>query len=403
MSLTLLLDLDNTLLSNNMDTFVPPYIKALSQHVSTFVDPTRLVRVLMAATNEMVKNLDPRRTLMEVFDAAFYPELGVEKAYLQPAIDEFYTEVFPTLKSLTQSRPEAQALVMEAFARNDQVGIATNPLFPLAAIQHRLTWAGLSPDDHPFSLVPSYSTFHFSKPEAAYFAEFLAQMGWPLGPVVVVGDDPQADILPARRLGLPGFWVVDGDAQSWPVDEPQPRKGNLSQLRKWLAQVQPREVQPEFTRRTALLAILRSTPAALNTLLFGLDEKSWYYQPGEDAWSLAEMCCHLRDVEKEINISRLEKITTEPNPFLEGIDSDSWAKSRGYQDQSGSQALNAFIETRLSLINLLADLPQEAWQRPARHAIFGPTDITEMVKIITDHDRLHVRDVHHLAHKLGEK
>jgi len=397
MTLTLLLDLDETLLSNNMDTFVPVYLKALSQHMTAYVDPGLLVKVLMAATNEMIKNLDPSRTLMEAFDAAFYPVLGREKSNLIPALDAFYSEKFPALQSLTQPKPDAQGLVMDALSNHDRVGIATNPLFPLAAVNHRLSWAGLSPDELPFSLVPSYSTFHFSKPEPAYFAEFLAQMGWPEGPVLVVGDDPELDILPARRLGLPVYWVTEGAFHPWPGDGPEPPHGSLGELRHWLAQKQSVELQPDYSQPDALLAILRSTPAALRTLLLQLDEETWYFQPDAETWSLVQICCHLRDVEKEINIPRIERIIEEVNPFVEGVDSDLWSSTRGYQEQVGLQALDDFVKSRITLLALLATLPPETWQRTARHAIFGPTNLQEIVKIITDHDRMHVRDVFRLV------
>ena len=73
--------------------------------------------------------------------------------------------------------------------------IATNPLFPRTAIYQRLEWAGLPPDKYPFSLIPSYETFHFAKPNPTYFAEFLTISGWPDGPMIMVGNDLEHDIL----------------------------------------------------------------------------------------------------------------------------------------------------------------------------------------------------------------
>jgi hypothetical protein len=39
----------------------------------------------------------------------------------------------------------------------------------------------------------------------------------------------------------------------------------------------------------------------------------------------------------------------------------------------------------------MTKLELEEWLRPARHAIFGPTNLNELASIIVRHDRMHVR------------
>ena len=58
MNLTVLLDLDDTLLSNNMETFVPHYLIALSQHINT-VSPEDLARHIMTGTQLMIEKRTP--------------------------------------------------------------------------------------------------------------------------------------------------------------------------------------------------------------------------------------------------------------------------------------------------------------------------------------------------------
>jgi hypothetical protein len=43
------------------------------------------------------------------------------------------------------------------------------------------------------------------------------------------------------------------------------------------------------------------------------------------------------------------------------------------------------------MLNSLRSLPVEIWLRKARHAIFGPTDVTEIISFVTDHDRMHIQ------------
>ena len=248
MSKTLLIDLDNTLLRNEMDTFVPAYLQGLANRLASYADPKEMTRTLLAATHQMTQNQQPDLSLMEVFDAAFYPVLNVKKADVQPVIDDFYEEDFPNLRGLTSPQPEAVGLVTQALEKGYRIGIATNPLFPLTAIKQRLNWAGFPPDQYHFDLIPSYSGFHFSKPNPAYFAEFLAQMGWPEGPVVMIGDEADQDIAGARQLGIAVFWTPSQPAASWTRSEPEPPRGGLAEVLPWLE-----SAPPERLKRFSLL------------------------------------------------------------------------------------------------------------------------------------------------------
>jgi hypothetical protein len=139
--------------------------------------------------------------------------------------------------------------------------------------------------------------------------------------------------------------------------------------------------------------VLRSTPAALDTLchqrIVDLGKR-----PALDEWSAGEVLCHLRDVDHEVNLPRLFKVINERNPFLAGQDTDPWAEERQYCQQDGLRALEDFINARLDVLRLLEDLPAESWERRARHAIFGPTRLRELVNIIAGHDILHVQQVY---------
>ncbi len=374
MTITLLLDLDNTLLSNDMETFVPAYLQALAGHLQDTVAPTEMLRTLMAATLQMQENRDPTRTLKQVFDAHFYPTLGLSADELRPAIERFYRQVFPSLRPLTRPRPQAVALVAEARRRGYTLVVATNPLFPHTAQRQRLAWAGLNPDD--FAFITAYETFHFAKPSPAYFAEILARLGWPETPAVVVGDDEQLDIRPAQALGLLTFPIAQAD--------------DLRRFFDWL-DAQADLPTPPAETPPALIATLRATPAAFHHLTTDLPAARWRQRPRPAEWCLTEILCHLRDVEREVNLPRLQAILQQENPFLPGQDTDPWAQERHYHQQDGAQALQAFFAARAETLSLLETLSPAAWQRPARHAIFGPTHLQELVGIMAGHDRLHIR------------
>lgn len=393
MSPTLLIDLDDTLLENDIGVFVPAYLQVLSTELKAYADPQKLVSTLLSAIHQMVLNRRPDCTLKDVFDAAFFPELGLDMSELRETIDKFYAEVFPGLKRLTQPIPGAVQLVEQALERGFQIAIATNPLFPQTAILQRLAWAGLPPEKYPFQLVASYETLHFSKPHPAYFAEILARLGWPEGAVVSIGNDLQNDIVPSRQLGLQTFWVNRAGSPAPTSPHDSTSSGSLADIIPWLDQMPAESLQPDFATPAAFMAVLRSTPAVLDTLARELPGNVWTERPHSNEWSITEILCHLRDVEAEVNLPRLQKVLQDANPFLPGKDTDPWAEERQYICQSGAQAFGKFLARRMELLDMLEALPAEDWQRPARHAIFGPTHLGELVSIIAGHDRLHIQQV----------
>jgi FMN phosphatase YigB (HAD superfamily) len=393
MTLTLLFDLDDTLLGNNINTFLPAYLKALGKHLINHVTPDRMVKNLLSATDLMVRNEYAGLSLEHAFDQGFYPAIGKSKQELRETLEYFYDQVFPSLQSLTHQRPEAIRVVKQAQAQGHIMVVATNPLFPRQAIIHRLDWAGLPPEITPFALITSYEYFHFSKPNPAYFAEILAQLGWPEQPAVVIGNSVEDDLLPAARLGLPGYLVTDSSVVL-PADlHPMSAQGPLSGVSAWIEQIDAAGLQIDFNTPAGLLAVLKSTPAAMETISRSLASEHWQTRPAPDQWSLTEIFCHLRDVDLEVNLPRVDKIMTEKNPFVQGINSDTWPDERGYNREDGLTGLQGFIDARTRLVERLSSLPAEAWQFTARHAIFGPTRLIELISFIATHDQSHIRQV----------
>lgn len=390
MTLTMLLDLDDTLLNNDMETFLPAYLQKLSGSMTSYAHPEDFVEKLLFATKHMLANDRPDRTLKETFDEVFYPALGMKVEDLREKIDAFYSEVFPKLQSLSSPKPEAIKLVEKATKRGYRVVIATNPLFPRQAIFERLRWAGLSPGDYELGLVTSYETFHYAKPNPAYYAEIMARLGWQDNPVIMVGDDLENDIIPARQLGLPTFWVAKESAKATNDGKPH-TSGKLEDVLPWIDSISLENLQPSYNGSDALLAILKSTPAAISSLVSDLPQSSWTQRPDTKEWCVAEILCHLRDVEAEVNLPRLRKVLREDNPFIPGMDTDPWAEERQYICQDGRRALDEFMSFRIESLEILKNADAKDWSRPARHAIFGPTKLVELVNITTAHDRLHVR------------
>jgi len=388
MTLTLLVDLDDTLLNTNLQAFIPAYFQSLSKELTPHAAPDIMLRALLKGTHSMNESADFSRTLQDVFEAEFYPHLNVSRSEIEPAIEKFYDNVFPNLGGLTTQVLDAKTFVDWAIRRGYRVAIATDPLFPRMATYHRLRWAGFDPKQ--FELVSSFENFHFTKTHPAYYAEVLGRMGWPEGPVLMVGNDLDRDIFPSKKLGLAAFHVDVESAASLRKDAQQPR-GTLSDLIQWLDSIDHASLLPSFKTMESILSLLSATPATLNGLLHGLDAAAWHLKTAHDDWSLTELICHLRDTEREIHHMQIGLFKEGNEPFIPRPDTSVWASQRDYLHEDGALALKEFNEARRETLNMLKNIPAEEWERKARHAIFGPTNFLEVISFFADHDRMHIQ------------
>jgi len=386
MPLTLLFDLDDTLLDTNLEVFIPGYFQALTQHLEKLLLPTVVLRALIHGMRLMTENEDPRRTLQEVFEAGFYPMLGIAKTELVEELDSFYDQVFPTLRALTRPRPEAVPLIDWAMSCGYRIAIATDPLFPFKVTQHRLRWAGFDPER--FELVSAFEDFHFTKAHPAYYAEVLGRLGWPDGPVLMVGNDVQRDLIPANQLGLKTY-LIDGEAGTSPGFEAG--CGRLDDLRPWLESIDLSTLAPWYKSREAILGIMASTPAVLESLTASLTEAEWRHEPAQQDWAMNEIICHLRDTEREIHQLQLKLMLDRPDAFIPRPDTSVWAREREYLNVDGALALDEFSSARLVVLDKLRTIDNALWARKARHAIFGPTNFLEILGFAADHDQMHVQ------------
>lgn len=123
----------------------------------------------------------------------------------------------------------------------------------------------------------------------------------------------------------------------------------------------------------------------------------WSRRPTEAEWSLTEVACHLRDVEREVHQARFAAILTGEGAFLAGVDADEWAIPRNYRAQDGRAAAADFAAERAETIAWLTPLPHDVWDRQGQHTFFGPTSLHELVYLTVQHDRVHGAQVEELV------
>ena len=203
----ILFDLDGTLIDNDMNTFLPPYFKALTKKVSGLIDSSKLILQLTASTQAMVMKTNPAWTMEQAFVADFFPKIGVSSEKLLPLFDDFYRNEYNELRAFVQPIDLSRRLVARAFEKNYRVVIATMPVFPGIAIRQRLSWGNLA--DFPYALVTDYETMHASKPHSAYYKEIAQVIQCEPQNCLMVGNEVKNDIMPARKAGMKTFWVTN--------------------------------------------------------------------------------------------------------------------------------------------------------------------------------------------------
>jgi FMN phosphatase YigB (HAD superfamily) len=228
----ILFDLDGTLLSNDMDVFLPHYFEALSAHVAGIIQPDQFMARLMQATKVMLAN-DGQATNEEAFAGAFYPLAGRSREEMEGILMEFYRTKFPSLQRYTGRIPEARQVVQLAFDLGCDVVIATNPLFPAVAVEQRLAWAEVA--DFPYSLVTTYENSCATKPNLIYFEQILATIGQAPEASMVVGDEDMDMV--AGHLGCQTFLVPGSRTDLAPTTPAPTYQGTLADvgdlLEKW--------------------------------------------------------------------------------------------------------------------------------------------------------------------------
>lgn len=202
-----LFDLDGTLLTNNFDTLMKSYFEGISSLFIDWVKPEIFIKELMNATKAMITSNDSTRTNLEVFSDQFFPSTKLDPK-LMKIFEQYYIDDFPKLAFLAEANPNAVDIVEAAFANNNKVVIATNPVFPLEPILERLRWAKVA--DYPYDLITNGEIMHFCKPNPNYYTEISEKIGISPEECLMIGDDPINDGT-AATVGMDTFLLTEGN------------------------------------------------------------------------------------------------------------------------------------------------------------------------------------------------
>lgn len=199
----ILFDLDGTLLDIDLGPFLRRYFESLGAVVQRHFPDGDVMRAVLDST-EAMQRPHAGRTNREVFYADFLARTGVDLHASWDVFEAFYRDRFPALCGGSRPGKGARRAVETALELGLDVVVATQPIFPRIAIEHRLAWAGL--DDLGLERLTTYEIMHACKPLPDYFREAAAMAGHAPSQCLMVGDDRTLD-MPAADVGMRTFYV----------------------------------------------------------------------------------------------------------------------------------------------------------------------------------------------------
>ena len=201
-----LFDLDATLLPLDQDKFIRDYLISLTAWMAPHgYEPKAFAKAVWLSCEAVMTN-DGSRLNETAFWQVFTGLYGEKAQNDMPLFNEYYENEFQKLKACCGFQPLASELIKRLKQAGIRVAVATNPVFPSAATEERLRWAGLEPSD--FELVTTYENCSYCKPNYKYYLEIAEKLKISPEECLMVGNDTDDDAS-ALEAGMDFFLVTD--------------------------------------------------------------------------------------------------------------------------------------------------------------------------------------------------
>ncbi|NLK08454.1 MAG: HAD family hydrolase [Firmicutes bacterium] len=229
-----LFDLDGTLVHYDYDAFLKSYLSSIAGYMGELVKPKDFIQKLMISTEVMLNSAEGKKTNMQIFWDDFPDRVGLAREVLHPMMEDFYAEDFPKLQKALDVKPIASAriIIEDLLARNIKVVIATNPIFPITAIEERMRWGDIA--DLPYTLITSYENSRYSKPNIKYYEEILEHINCLPQECLMIGNNTCEDLV-AGDLGITTFLVEDCLLDIGPFQREPDHQGSFADLSTFIA------------------------------------------------------------------------------------------------------------------------------------------------------------------------
>ena len=149
-----------------------------------------------------------------------------------------------------------------------------------------------------------------------------------------------------------------------------------------------------YTReeREALIQRYEDGPVKLRDAFATVPREAWKWRPGKGKWSVYEVVCHCADSEMNA-AARIRYLVAEPKPVIQGYDQARWAQVFDYHSARIELALAAVDVMRAHTVNLLRQLPEEAWSCEGTHTDSGRYTAEDWLQTYAEHLEIHSRQI----------
>lgn len=149
----------------------------------------------------------------------------------------------------------------------------------------------------------------------------------------------------------------------------------------------------------ALLDALARTPSEVDRCAKAVSQEHWRTRPTPEEFSVVENVCHLRDIEVDGYAQRIARFLNETNPTLADVDGARLAIERDYNSQELGPALETFRQTRERNVELLRNLAESDYDRPASLEGVGEITLRKLILMMNEHDEGHLEELQRLVRR----
>lgn len=135
----------------------------------------------------------------------------------------------------------------------------------------------------------------------------------------------------------------------------------------------------EFERRRHF-ETLATTPQALKAAIRGLSKKVLVFTPAPGKWSILEILCHMRDMERDAYLVRYRRILTEDEPLLPSLEGEALAIERDYRSAKASDVVREWLSLRRENLQMLRKAGRGQWGRAGVHETDGRLTLEDLIR-----------------------
>ncbi len=130
----------------------------------------------------------------------------------------------------------------------------------------------------------------------------------------------------------------------------------------------------------------------LNTEIERLGPGVYEFKPEPSEWSIKEVICHLRDVDR-IFYERCQRILADDEPFLRSFNPDELAEETGYSRQIWDESVQEWHQNRQRNLDFFRSLSALQWLKGAFHQERGHINVLDIAVSLVNQSDVHLEQI----------